>query len=80
MKSPQVENISPEEEGQYSELKVLQSAAGYYVGTIYTGIDGFVEPGSRDSDYFATEREAEKFLKEIENESPEAFNQLRMWP
>ena len=56
MKSPMVETASYiNDQGRYSELKVLQSAAGYYVGTVYTHIDSFEEPGSRDSDYFGTE-------------------------
>lgn len=52
----------------YSELQVLKSAAGYYIGTMYTDPkDGFQEPGSRDSDYFATEDQAKSYLKTIES-------------
>ena len=74
MKSPMVENLShlePDEEGSYSELQVLQSAAGYYIGTMFTHtggrFKGLVEPGSRDSDYFPTFGAAETFLKTLEN-------------
>ena len=43
----------------YSELKVLKSAAGYYLGTTYQGM-----PGSRESGYFKTKEEAEYALDE----------------
>jgi hypothetical protein len=57
--------IPEEQKSGYSELKVLQSAAGYYVGTTYFNPDfgGFEEPGSRDSGYYRTEGEAERALK-----------------
>lgn len=48
----------------YSDLMVLQSAAGYYVGTTVT-TDGFTEPGSRDSDYFPTHAQATAFLETV---------------
>ena len=59
------------EDGAYSELKVMESGAGWYVGRSY---DYFVpgsnpkeiswsEPGSRESGYFATELEAEDELE-----------------
>ncbi len=41
----------------YSELKVMQSAAGFYLGTEYQGM-----PGSRESSYFRSEEEAEAAL------------------
>ena len=50
---------------RYSELQVLQSGAGYYVGTLYNNPDGFVEPGSRDSGYFPTRQAAQDYLDEI---------------
>lgn len=50
--------------GQYSDLKVMHSAAGYYIGTTYTGEDGLTEPGSRESQYFRTWDEANKALKD----------------
>ena len=64
MKSPQVENVvSTEEQGNYSELQVLHSPAGYYVGTMYNNPEGYQEPGSRDSEYFPTFAAAEQALK-----------------
>lgn len=66
MKSPMVQNASYiEDKGNYSELQVMRSGAGYYVGTIYTGADGFQEPGSRDSGYFPTEKDAQLYLDMI---------------
>ena len=51
----------------YSKLKIMKSAAGYYyLGREYTGEDGFVEPGSRESGYFKTREEAEKMLGMLE--------------
>ena len=85
MKSPQIDfaNKSWAKDGDnpsdYSEMKVLQSAAGYYIGTIYTDPDdGFEEPGSRDSDYFDTREEAEKYLEELEK--GEHLSELRIMP
>lgn len=46
-----------------SALGVFRSAAGYYVGTAFTAEDGTVEPGSRDSDYFRTEAQAQDHLR-----------------
>lgn len=66
MKSPMVKNADYiENKAGYSDLQILSSAAGYYIGTIYTDEDGFKEPGSRDSDYFTTRQEAEKALGAI---------------
>lgn len=71
MKSPMVTNLEciPDKEG-YSELKVLMSGAGYYIGTTYLNIEPtgerWEEPGSRDSGYFNTREEAEKYLKTLE--------------
>lgn len=52
----------------YTELQVLHSAAGFYIGTLYEEYDAngkcvWQEPGSRDSDYFRTEESAEAYLK-----------------
>lgn len=44
--------------GEYSELRVLYSNAGYYIGRTYNGI----EPGSRESKYYNTIEEAEFIL------------------
>lgn len=51
----------------YSDLKVCRSFAGYYLGRDFVhGPDdecpGLVEPGSRESDYFDTEAEAQLAL------------------
>ena len=65
MKSPLItksEHIANKD--RYSELQVLQSRAGYYVGTVYIE-DGVQMPGSRDSGYFATQAEAEEYLRAI---------------
>lgn len=58
MKSPIVMDLEPLETC-YSDLQVLRSAAGWYIGTTYTHDEnsdtpGLVEPGSRDSEYFPT--------------------------
>ncbi len=53
--------------GEYSELKVLRSGAGYYIGTEHHHELGFTEPGSRESEeYYASEKEAQDAL---DNES-----------
>lgn len=81
MKSPMLENMEIDNLKNYSELKVLHSNNGYYVGTTYTDPeDGFVEPGSRDSGYFKTREEAERFLKLVESDPREAIGRLRMHP
>jgi len=43
----------------FSELKVLKSAAGYYIGRLYWDDEfNFWDNGSRESNYFATEAQA----------------------
>jgi len=54
--------ISPADKRRYSDLKVLKSAAGWYIGTLYSDGNGFIEPGSRDSEYFASEESANEML------------------
>jgi hypothetical protein len=54
--------------GKASELCVMCSAAGYYVGTYWNeyNADGeriWAEPNSRESGYFDTESEAADWLK-----------------
>lgn len=71
MKSPMVTNLEGLTNRQhYSDLQVLHSDGGYYVGTVFTNVlpDGrsWQEPGSRDSGYFAKEEEAKLFLAEVE--------------
>jgi hypothetical protein len=71
MKSVIVQNVAPADDlSGYTDLQVLRSAAGWYIGTMYRNVnpDGSTwdEPGSRDSDYFRTREEAERFLKTVE--------------
>ena len=72
MKSFQVERlrnddtITGEEYAKYSELQVLKSDAGYYIGTTFKG-EHFNEPGSRDTSYFETEEVAKEALELLEN-------------
>lgn len=47
-----------DDDGVYSKLRVLRSAAGYYIGRIFEGKDGFMEPGSRESGYYPDEASA----------------------
>lgn len=62
MQSPMVKNLDYiNNKKGYSELQVLRSQAGWYVGTTYTE-DGVTEPGSRDSGYFPTREEADQYL------------------
>lgn len=53
----------PSSDGEYSDLKVMRSAAGWYIGTEFHHKEGYIEPGSRESEYFSTEEKAEKALK-----------------
>lgn len=69
MKSPMVTNLAiPNKEG-YSELQVLRSNAGYYIGTMYTNVEedgtSWESPGSRDSGYYANEEDAAHALSAI---------------
>ncbi len=62
MRSEQVENLASipaEEKLLYTDLQILESGAGWYIGTLYNNPEGFVEPGSRDSEYFPTRKAAE---------------------
>lgn len=47
-----------------SELMVLKSNAGYYIGTIIIYPDNSYEPYSRESEYFKTKEEALKALSD----------------
>lgn len=56
----------------YTPLKVCPSAAGYYVGRDCEVVDEYkgswgtyTEPGSRESGYYKTEKEAEKALRSM---------------
>ena len=69
MKSPMITDasyISAAGKRRYSDLQVLQSNAGYYIGTTYNDPEIGIVPGSRDSEYFPTEREAQLELESIE--------------
>jgi len=62
VKSAQIEKhpfLSDEEKAKYSDLQVLRSQAGWYVGTLYE--DG--TPGSRDSGYCKSWESADRLLK-----------------
>jgi hypothetical protein len=67
MRSLQIKNVVPlAEQDQFSDLKVMKSGAGYYVGTTYTDpATGYSEPGSRDTDYY-TKEDAERVLAALE--------------
>ncbi len=80
MKSPmitQAEYISTEEKKKYSELQVLKSGAGYYIGTTFDA-GGYLDAGSRDTHYFLDEEEAQKELDLLENGKSDLV--LRMEP
>ena len=83
MKSLQINNVyrpgDPEKE-RYSDLKVMQSAAGFYVGTEYEDPDFGASPGSRESGYFSTAKEAEVFLARLVAGDLIALTEVRMWP
>lgn len=70
MRSIQVAIIhadNPAEEAKYSDLQVMKSAAGWYIGTAYNAIGGWQEPGSRDTDYYSTKEEADYAFRYLEN-------------
>jgi hypothetical protein len=68
MKSLQVQYYVPvNEQPYYTDLQVMRSAAGFYVGTVYVGEDGFQEPGSRDTCYVPHKEQAEKMLAILED-------------
>ena len=63
VKSTIVQTMPAETRANYSELQVLRSNAGWYVGTLYTDPEtGLTEPGSRDSGYYPNQAEAQKAL------------------
>lgn len=56
----------PETDLEVSELKVLESAAGFYIGTTYTSSHmPWAAPYSRESGYFPTAEEAGQALEEM---------------
>ena len=58
--------IVEEHGGEYSDLTVLQSAAGWYIGTIFNNTAGWSEPGSRESQYFVSEEAAQQALDNVD--------------
>jgi hypothetical protein len=84
MKSFQImEHVDPLEQYMYSDLQVLRSAAGYYIGTVHDD-GGFKEPGSRDTNYFDKQSTAEKILAALEriaeeNPGEDPFVLIRKW-
>lgn len=84
MKSPMIQNSDYiTNKDSYSDLQIIKSAAGYYIGTLYTEKTyGFTVPGSRDStSYFETLEEAGKYLALIEKLGPDiAATMLRQHP
>lgn len=81
MRSLQLNQSWIKDPENYSDLKVMNTGAGYYIGTSYTDPEGggFTEPGSRDTGYFKTREEAEEHLAMIEaHPNPSQF--LRLHP
>jgi hypothetical protein len=62
----------------YSDLKVMHSAAGFYIGTVYDCPDLGPCPGSRDSGYYSDRASCEKDLADA-LANPEEFK-WRMEP
>ena len=60
---------------EISEYKVMESAAGFYVGrsclTAYPGGEIVPEPYDRASDYFETHEGAASYLRYISPEEPD---------
>jgi len=82
MKSPMITNayfVEEKEKEKYSDLQVLCSAAGWYIGTIHTDNElGVKEPGSRDTEYFKSRLEADVHLDLLEMGESDLI--LRMIP
>ena len=61
--TPLQQKISPEEIAKYTFPLVMQSNAGWYIGTWYRPTPGTVEPGTRESEeYWSTRCEAASYL------------------
>lgn len=60
MKSPLVPPDN--DEGEYTDLMVCQSNAGFYIGTMFKHKEGWTAPGSRDSGYYPTKEAAQAAL------------------
>ena len=79
MKSPMI-MLNDEDKERYSDLKVLHTRAGYYIGTTFTDETGNVIPGSRDTGYFKLKEDAENLLELLENGDIESMEKLRLDP
>ena len=60
--------LTDKEKSSFTELQVLHSNAGWYVGTMYEERDKdgnvlWTEPGTRDTDYFRSQADAERYLR-----------------
>lgn len=66
MRSPMVAKFCANDAGRYTDLMVLHSHAGYYIGTMYRDPDlDCLVPGSRDStEYYSTPEAAQKALSD----------------
>jgi hypothetical protein len=49
-----------------SDLKIMKSHRGYYLGKEYTHPEGWTEPYVRESSYYVTKEEAEGELAKYE--------------
>jgi hypothetical protein len=58
---------SHKEDPHISEFIVLRSAAGWYIGTIQTSDEGWLEPNTRETDYFDSQEEAQRALEKYKN-------------
>lgn len=81
MKSLQVMNVIPQDEWKdYSDLQVLISGAGWYIGTIHHDPEfHFDEPGSRDTYYFRSEEDAKRALDAIEKLYLVEHHEVSIW-
>lgn len=51
------------DDGFYGPIQVCKSNAGWYLGRIFYSNEGYNEPGSRESNYFASKELAESALQ-----------------
>jgi hypothetical protein len=61
-------STDPKEKVYYSDLRVCQSGAGYYIGRMCWVEDehgGYPDAGSRESDYYDTQEDAENAIKSL---------------
>lgn len=66
MRSIQVKEVYGFDSREYSDLKVMRSAAGWYVGTEVAEGEDQGMPGSRDSYYCGSYEEAFNLLQRFE--------------